>query len=42
MSDIPHTVVETAPFLKRAADVWTDEERQGFCGFYCIKQNGRR
>jgi len=30
---IPHTVVETAPFLKRAADIWTDEERQDFVDF---------
>ena len=27
MYDIPHTVVETDPFLKRAADIWTEEER---------------
>ena len=33
MYDIPHTVVETAPFLKRAADIWTDEERQDFVDF---------
>ena len=33
MYDIPHTVVETAPFLKRAAEVWTEDERQDFVDF---------
>jgi hypothetical protein len=33
MYDIPHTVVETDPFLKRAADIWTEEERTEFVDF---------
>lgn len=33
MYDIPHSVVETEPFLKRAADIWTEEERQDFVDF---------
>ena len=33
MCDIPHTVVETDPFLERAADIWTEEERTELVDF---------
>jgi hypothetical protein len=33
MYDIPHTVVETDPFLERAADIWTEEERTEFWAY---------
>ena len=33
MFEIPHTVVETEPFLRQAASLWSDEERQEFVSF---------
>jgi hypothetical protein len=36
MFEIPHTVVETEPFLKHAAALWNEEERQEFIGFIAV------
>ena len=33
MIEIPHTVVETAPFLRQVADLWREDERQQFVDF---------
>ena len=32
MFEIPHTVVETEPFLRHAAALWSEKERQEFVG----------
>lgn len=36
MFEAPHTVVETEPFLKRAAALWDEEGRQEFVDFIAV------
>jgi hypothetical protein len=36
MFEIPHTVVETEPFLKHAAALWDEKERQEFIDFIAV------
>jgi hypothetical protein len=34
--EIPHTVAETEPFLKQAATLWDEKERQEFVDFIAV------